>query len=365
MSEIVKLQEDTTRDAIHRGVQLLADGQLIGLPTETGYVAAASCQSDSAVGTLKQLANGELLTLAIRQGDEALDFVPGMSSLGQKLLRRCWPGPVTLDYGIGDAGALGSVTDTVREAIVDNQRLQFRVPQDIVASECLRLSANPLVFSAEAVESERVVTADGLQAAFGDSVSMILDSGETRYDSGSTIVSIREDAWRIEREGVVTQGMMNRLASTIFLFVCTGNTCRSPMAEGLFRKFLCDRLQCTDDELVDRGYVVLSAGIAAAHGAPARSETLDILSERGIDLANHSSQPVTQQLLNQADHIYTMTRHHRDAILLGRPDVADRMKLLSQDGAEIPDPIGGGMGEYKRCEAEMECHLQSIVAECD
>ncbi|MEQ9068753.1 MAG: hypothetical protein RLO18_18610, partial [Gimesia chilikensis] len=58
----------------------------------------------------------------------------------------------------------------------------------------------------------------------------------------------------------------------MYLFVCTGNTCRSPMAEGLFRKLLSDKLGCQEDELSDRGYIVASAGLAAAMGAPPSPE---------------------------------------------------------------------------------------------
>src|SRR5205085_3304261 len=119
-----------------------------------------------------------------------------------------------------------------------------------------------------------------------------------------TVVRVAGEKWSILREGVATERTLRRLAGDVFLFICTGNTCRSPMAEALFRKMLAEKLQCTEDDLVDRGYVVASAGLAAAPGAPPSPEAVQILRTRGVDLQSHESQPVTARLLHQADAIY-------------------------------------------------------------
>ena len=84
--------------------------------------------------------------------------------------------------------------------------------------------------------------------------------------------------------------------------------------------------------------------------------------QAGIELGGHETQPVTRQLLNQADFVFTMTNAHRDAILTDRPNLVERVKLLSPDGIDVSDPIGCGMDEYKNCEREIERYLQSIIA---
>src|SRR5258708_39249117 len=149
----------------------------------------------------------------------------------------------------------------------------------------------------------------------------------------------------------------------MYLFVWNGNTCRSPMAEGLFRKLLAERLKCLEDDLVDRGYIVLSAGVAAGAGSPPSPEAVEILGDRGVDLRGHESQLVTPQLLSQADHIFTMTRSHRDLLLHNFPEAEGRVRLLAGDGADVIDPIGAGMDEYRRCADQIEQYLQGIVAE--
>jgi protein-tyrosine phosphatase len=135
------------------------------------------------------------------------------------------------------------------------------------------------------------------------------------------------------------------------------------MAEGLFRKLLAERLQCPEDELVDRGYMVASAGVAAGPGSPASPEAVEILAKRGVDLRGHESQPATPQLLSQADKIFTMTRSHRELLVRDFPETAESVRLLAGDGEDVIDPIGAGLDEYRRCADQIEENLREIVAE--
>jgi len=131
------------------------------------------------------------------------------------------------------------------------------------------------------------------------------------------------------------------MTKRVFLFVCTGNTCRSPLAEGLLKHALCDR---TD-------IVVKSAGVAAGNAQPANPQTLSVLKEVGVDLSSHRSQSVNNQLLANAEWIVAMTNDHLDILLSMFPEVADRTKLLcdfipGQEGQDVPDPIGMGRDAY-------------------
>jgi len=133
------------------------------------------------------------------------------------------------------------------------------------------------------------------------------------------------------------------------------------MAEGLFRHQLSQRIGCGYEELVDHGFVAASAGLAAGPGMPASTESVQLLHDRGIDIGNHESQQLTLGLLNQVDFVYTMTRGHRDAILAEFPEIAKRISLLSQDGRDISDPIGGGISEYENCCREIGESVRQIV----
>lgn len=139
------------------------------------------------------------------------------------------------------------------------------------------------------------------------------------------------------------------------LFVCTGNTCRSPMAEGLFRHHL---LAAHSDPAA---WQVASAGTWAADGQPASPQAVAVMAQRGIDLRQHRSQCVTPELLAGFDLILTMERSHRDALLAEFPNLFGRVFLLSEmvgRDFDIADPIGKAPIEYEHTAQQIESLLQ-------
>ncbi|QGQ22758.1 hypothetical protein F1728_08740 [Gimesia benthica] len=363
MTERINLkQTDDIRDVIHLAVQYLAKGELVAFPTATAYVIAGQALSPDVMQKLKHLAgNEDPLVLCVKDFDEAQDYLPEMPPIARKLSKRCWPGPIVLELDRPGPDTLFSeLPAEVQQQICPAERIRLRAPAHEIIFQTMRLSPSPLVLLNE---DARFQTADAVTEAFGDQIALVIDDGPSRFGDQSTLVSIKDNQWSILQPGVVTDTTLKRLSSEIYLFVCTGNTCRSPMAEGLFRKLLSDKLGCQEDELSDRGYIVASAGLAAAMGAPPSPEGVSILAEQGIDIQAHESQPLTERLLDQSDHLYTMTQGHRSAILAERPDLAETVRLLSPNGKDISDPIGGGYQCYVDCKQEIENCLKTIVTQ--
>ena len=102
--------------------------------------------------------------------------------------------------------------------------------------------------------------------------------------------------------------MLQQQAACLVVFVCTGNTCRSPLAEALCKARLAERLGCTAADLPGRGFHVYSAGLAAMTGGPAAEEAVDVARAYGADLTTHASRPLTADLAAQADYLVAMTR---------------------------------------------------------
>lgn len=140
------------------------------------------------------------------------------------------------------------------------------------------------------------------------------------------------------------------------MFVCTGNICRSPMAEYLLR----DRLGA------DTEWNVVSAGVAAGRGMPASRSGVAVLAERGIDMNPHVSRPLDAELAEQAELIVVMTGSHRAQVLHMFPSAHEKVFLLKSfdsDRAEgdVEDPIGSTIDVYHRICGEIESALPGLV----
>jgi protein-tyrosine-phosphatase len=141
------------------------------------------------------------------------------------------------------------------------------------------------------------------------------------------------------------------------LFVCTGNTCRSPLAEVLFRELTKER----------GDYEVCSAGVGAISGHPASRHSQELARQRGLDLSGHRSQAVTIDLVDDATHIFAMSRGHLADLLDRYPDAEDKMYLVSEfaaddelRGRDLSDPFGGGLEDYRTTLSHLERLLPCV-----
>ncbi len=357
---------DDPRDAVHRAVQALVEGKVVSLPTETVYVAAASGLAERAVDRLLALREGRLdgpATLAVRSTDEVLDYVPDLPRVGQRLARRCWPGPVTMQ--LADAhpeSAIYRLPKRVRAAVVPEGQIRVRVPAHELMLRVLRLLAGPVVMvGARHTADSDSVTAQEVISRVGGEIDVVLDDGRCKFAQRSSIVRVDDHGFSILRPGVFSEANLKRLASFMVVLVCTGNTCRSPMAEMLLKKRLADKLKVKISELDDRGIVVMSAGINAAPGSRAAPEAIQTLEERGLDLAQHESQPLSDRVVRFADVILTMTRGHREAILSQWPDAEPRVHPISGGRNDVADPIGGPLELYRRCAEQLDAYLENWI----
>lgn len=365
---------DDLRDVVHRAVQAFAEGKLVAVPTETVYGLAASACCGPAVQRLAEAkgrgANAPF-ALAIKSYEEAEDYVPNWSPAAQRIARRAWPGPVTLVLDVGTdadetAGQLRELPEETKQLVMPSGTVGFRVPANRVLQDVLRMLTGPIALtSANLTGQPDAKTAAEVAEQLGDKVALVLDDGPAHYGQPSSVIKIEGNSYKILREGVVGEATLERLNRFQVLMVCTGNTCRSPMAEVIMRRRLAEAMGCKDDELEERGIVVASAGLAAGTGAPPSYEAVVLMEERGIDLGGHAAQQITEPLIRHADLVLTMTGGHRQAIVGHWPDAAKRTKLLMPNGSDVADPIGASAEVYRTCAEQIDSaiaeHVKAIV----
>ncbi|MBV8880989.1 MAG: threonylcarbamoyl-AMP synthase [Planctomycetaceae bacterium] len=313
-------------------VEALRNGGLVGMPTDTVYGVAANLDRPEAVARLQEFrGTGGETTYTIHLGDrdDLRKIVPGpVPAPAQRLIQKFWPGPLTIVFPTGDGGEVA-----VRYP-------NHRVARDLVQRAGVRVGAPP-------AGDPAAVTGEEARRALEGKVDVLVDAGPTKQHGPSTVVRLREGRAEMLREGAIPRAVIDEVNVTTLLFVCTGNTCRSPMAEALARKMLADRLQIKESELAERGYRVLSAGTSAGHGGAASEEAEQVVKKYGADLSRHESRPVTVSMIEEADKVWVMTGRHRKTLVEWMPEHAAKIQLLDPSGKEVEDPIGGTMEQYR------------------
>ncbi|MCS7033260.1 MAG: Sua5/YciO/YrdC/YwlC family protein [Phycisphaerae bacterium] len=347
---------------IRRAAQLLRDGSLVVLPTETVYGVAAVASHPEAVRKVRALRGGDPgkpLTIHLDRPESVRNYLFQPTPLAERLIRKLWPGPVAMSFEVSpDDRATVCRKLEIRESdVFDGNRITLRCPNHTVATDVLGEVNLPVVLSVAGGDASAARQVDQFLPAIDGRVELVLDAGPTVYAKPSTILQVSSEGYSISRAGIYDERIIERLMRTTFLFVCSGNTCRSPMAEAIARKLIADRLGVPPDQIESRGYSVLSAGSSAFPGGKATPEAAEAVKEFGADLSRHRSRMLIPELINQADFIFTMSEAHRQAVIAHSPRVADKVQKLDPE-RDIEDPIGGDQSLYRELASQL-CQLIS------
>jgi protein-tyrosine phosphatase len=368
-TQVVKLdagQIDSVR--IKKAAALVDAGGLVAFPTETVYGIACRVKIDSLakLDDLKGRTAEKHYTLHIGHKGDVNKYVPTIGLNAQKLIKNAWPGPLTIVFELDEKDIerqRENLERDVFESLYKNSCIGIRCPDSTIATMLLQQTTNPVVApSANITGKPPAVDGGQVLAQFSGQIELLLDAGPCKHKKSSTVVKIGKKELKMLRPGVYSGEELERLSQITFLFVCTGNTCRSPMAEGIFRKYLAEKLRCNVDELGMIGYKVDSAGIMGSAGFPASAGAVRACAAMGIDIGAHRNKGLSRELIEGSDFMFAMEQLHQDRIVALEPEAANRCLLLAGNTG-IPDPIGHSQRFYNSCAKLIEKAVKKRIGE--
>jgi protein-tyrosine phosphatase len=334
--------------------ETIAAGSVVVLPGDCGYVALVNPASPNAAAQLAACTGAAPPAVLAWGADDPLGLGLRVSPVGRRLMFRGWPAPLTVAIP-GTPDWPTNWPAAVRTALMASGPARFRCPEHPLFEAVIPALDLPAL----AIDTF-LPTAEAALDLADDAEALAISAGEMPVEGKPTVVTLTATGFEVTEPGLFPADEIEKFAARIVLFVCTGNTCRSPLAESLAKKVLADRLGCGPDELPGRGVWVLSAGVSAGGGDPASEESVAVAAEFGADLREHQSRAVNPQLLGAADEVITMTRAHAHVLASRYAGVGPAPQLLCGD-SDLDDPIGAGIDVYRQCARTILTHLERFV----
>jgi tRNA threonylcarbamoyl adenosine modification protein (Sua5/YciO/YrdC/YwlC family) len=342
---VIKIDShDPDMKRLREVAQACRDGKVVGFPTETVYGIGGKMSSPDIEKRLREIkGRSDQKPFSFHIGDwEMIDALKVKKTpLVRTMARLFWPGPVTL-----------VVMD------VTGQKIGVRFPKNRIAVALIQEVGEPLVAtSANRSDKPSPHTAQHVIEQLQGAFDQLIDGGKTELMLDSTVVDVsgdipvvlRKGAQGAEVEKAVAKIKSGKCPRKRILIICTGNSCRSPMAEGWLRHEIEKRGLASEIE-------VFSCGTNARDGLPCSPETELVLRNREIAMDGFRSRRCRKGDLWSADLVLVMSDQHAEDVTALLPSVREKMITL-----DVEDPIGMGVQVYEKTLLDIETKMKQYM----
>lgn len=356
-----------SKEVYSRAAELIESGGLIVYPTDTLYGFGVNINNPVAMNRLIEVKGQQSkkpISMMVRDIPMIESLIGKLNDQEKTAVRRLFPGKITI---------LLPVRKTIKNSYLKQfKKLGFRIPDNLFCHHMMKKLNSPVsTTSVNRTHMPNLTDAAQISKLFEDDVDMIIDGGEIISAAGSSIIDFSFYPPEIIRQGDMTVDEIERRlgysVSTNFsgkfvvTFVCSGNICRSPMAEGIL-------LKAFEKTRHRKSVQVNSAATLDLQPRPAHHHAITVCEQYGINLHDHLSQRVSSQVIREANIVICMALNHFQYLRGKYPEFKSKIVLLKQWKNEkkllnpsVADPIGLDKEVFEATAEEIQKEITRIL----
>lgn len=360
---------------VKRAIKVLQEGGVIVYPTNTLYGLGVDVFNKKALDrlfVLKQRGPHQPVSLLVASLEQLRSLYATVSAEQYRQLLQLLPGKYTFLLKSRFKENLPYLSSGQGEANGEGPKVGFRIAEYDLCRQLVIGLGNPITSTSANISGKpNAKTVQDIIAQFGDRLDLILDAGPTPDLRGSTIIDLTKKPYLVVREGSVSLAELRRKWPDVPLkkrkekfrvtFVCSGNICRSTMAEGILREVLSKTRFRNVME-------VESAGTLPTASGPAHPLTLKTLSAHGIDMYRHQARAINAQIVEESDLLICMAVNHYEYLRARFPQHKEKIVLLKEwhrrsklSNPSVADPIGHDEAFYEQTFVEIQNEIKRIL----